>query len=313
MAVLEIRRRTGWLFVAVVFAHLVLISAQAKTARGMSVLSNIAFGAFAGIQGVATGAVGGVKHGWQDYFALQEIRRENEALQQEVGQLQIALQQERTEATQSRSLQDLLMLKRELPLQTSSARVIGYAPGLTFRTMNIDKGTDDGLRRDMAVIAPSGVVGRIVQESPRASKVQLLIDRNAAAGAIVERSRVQGVVEGNPVRFGLLLKYVSSTADIKVGDRVVTSGIDGIFPSATQRPSGGDASSTDAGFPRGFVIGHIESLEKRGGQYDNVVVRPAVDFSTLESVLVVLKRPTGEAIDAAIGSQGAATGGNEAR
>jgi rod shape-determining protein MreC len=299
--------------VAVVFAHLVLISAQAKTARGMSVLSGFAFGTFSGIQGVATSAVGGVKQAWQDYFALQEIRRENEALQQEVGQLQIALQQERTEATQSRSLQDLLTLKRQLPLQTTSARVIGYGPGLTFQTMNIDKGTDDGLLRDMAVIAPSGVVGRIVQPGARASKVQLLIDRNAAAGAIVERSRVQGVVEGNPLRFGLLLKYVSSTADIQVGDRVVTSGIDGVFPSSTLLPSGGDASSTEGGFPRGFVIGHIESLEKRGGQYDNVVVRPAVDFSTLELVLVVLKRPTGEAIDAAIGSQGAATGGNEGR
>jgi rod shape-determining protein MreC len=313
MAVLEIRQRIGWLFVAVVFAHLVLISAQAKTARGMSMLSSIAFGTLAGIQGVATSAVGGVKHAWQDYFALQEIRQQNEQLQQQVGQLQIALQQERTEATQSRSLQDLLTLKRELPLATKSARVIGYGPGLAFRTMNIDKGTDDGLLPDMAVIAPSGVVGRVYWASPGFSKVQLLIDRNAAAGAIVERSRVQGVVEGNPVRFGLLLKYVSSTADIKVGDRVVTSGIDGIFPAATELPSSGDASSATGGFPKGFVIGQIESLEKRGGQYDNVVVRPAVDFSTLESVLVVLKRPTGEAIDAAIGRQSAATGGNEAR
>jgi rod shape-determining protein MreC len=123
----------------------------------------------------------------------------------------------------------------------------------------------------MAVISPSGVVGRIIMPSARASKVQLLIDRNAAAGALVERSRAQGVVEGTGAEV-LRMNYVSGVADVKVGDRVVTSGIDGIYP-------------------KGFVIGQIESIQRGGGEFSAIVVRPAVDFSSLEAVLVVLSPP----------------------
>jgi rod shape-determining protein MreC len=292
MAVLEIRQRTGWLFVAVIVGHLILISAQAKTGRGVPLLNSLVFGAFAQIQRAASSGVGSVQHAWQDYFALQQIRRENEELKQEVAQLRIGLQSERTVAAQSRGLQDLLELRREFPLATTGARVIGGAADPEFRTMTIDKGTQDGLKPDMAVIAPEGVVGRIIQPSGRAAKVQLLIDSDAAAGAVVERTRVQGVVVGT--KDGLRLDHVPSSADIQIGDRVVTSGIDGIFPTPP---------SINGKYPRGFTIGHIESLERGAGQYENVVVRPAVDFSSLEAVLVVLKRPTGDLMDAAFGNE----------
>jgi rod shape-determining protein MreC len=282
MGFLEIRQRTGWLFVGVVVAHLVLISAQAKTGGGVSMLSSVVFGAFAEIQRGATGAVGGAQHAWQDYFALQQVRRQNETLQNEVATLRVQLQQEQNVASQSRSLQELLGLKQELANTTTGARVIGGSPSPEFRTITIDKGTQDGLQADMAVIAPAGVVGRILEPSARSSKVQLLIDNTAAAGAIVERTRAQGLVVGRG-RDGLRLDYVSSSADIKVGDRVITSGVEGIYPVPR---------SSDAAYPKGFVIGQIESLDTRGrGQYENVVVKPAVDFSALETVLVVLEKP----------------------
>ncbi len=120
----------------------------------------------------------------------------------------------------------------------------------------------------MAVIAPAGVIGRVVAPTAGASKVQLLIDRNAAAGALVERSRAQGVVVGGGDN-RLELQYVAESAERAVGDVVVTSGIDGIFPN-------------------GFVIGRIETVEKSGSSYKRIVVRPGVDFSSLEEVLVVL-------------------------
>ena len=94
----------------------------------------------------------------------------------------------------------------------------------------------------MAVIAPAGVVGRIIQPSSRASKVQLLIDRNAAAGAMIERTRAQGVVVGTGGD-ELRMDYVAGSADVKAGDVVVTSGIDGIYP-------------------KGFVIGQIQSVRQ---------------------------------------------------
>jgi rod shape-determining protein MreC len=301
MAVLEIRQRTGWLFAVVVIAHLILISAQARADGGVSVLSTLVFGVFAKIQQAASTGVSGVRQAWQDYFALRGIRSENESLQDEVARLKIALQEERTAAGQSRTLQGLLDLKRELPIVTTGARIIGGGASPDFRTMTIDKGTEDGVLADMAVIAPAGVVGRVVQPSASASKVQLLIDVNAGAGALVERSRVQGVIVG--ARDGLLrLEYVPGSADIAVGDRVVTSGVEGIFPS-----------SVDSRYPKGFIIGHIESLEKRDGRYDNVVVRPSVDFTSLEAVLVVLTKPAGPSIDSAIERRRTDTAGNGAR
>jgi rod shape-determining protein MreC len=121
---------------------------------------------------------------------------------------------------------------------------------------------------DMAVIAPAGVVGRVVLPSTRAAKIQLLIDRNAAAGALVERSRAQGVVVGvGDTR--LRMEYVSELADIKVGDAVVSSGIDGIYP-------------------KGFAIGMITRVERVSGSFQLIEVTPSVDFSTLEEVLVVV-------------------------
>lgn len=282
MAVLEIRRRTGWLFLLVVLAHIVLISAQAETERGIPVLDSMVVGMFAEIQSGATSAVEGMQNTWENYFALQEIREENETLKDEVAQLRIALQQERTAAEESRTLQELLELKHQLPLRTTAARVIGGSPDAHFRTLTIDKGTEDGIEADMAVIVPDGVVGRVIQPTARAAKVQLLIDSQAAAGAQVERSRARGVVVGTSS--GLRLDYVVGSADIRIGDRVVTSGIEGIYPS-----------SIDGNYPRGFVIGHIESLRRGATQFEQVTVRPAVDFSSLETVLVVLTRPWGGA------------------
>ena len=125
------------------------------------------------------------------------MRGENEQLQQEVAQLQVALQQERALASSRARCRQLLEL-REQDTADDDRRPASSASGASpdFRTITIDKGTGDGLRPDMAVIAPAGVVGRIITPSARAAKVQLLIDRNAAAGALVERSRAQGVVVG---------------------------------------------------------------------------------------------------------------------
>jgi rod shape-determining protein MreC len=267
MALLDIRQRTGYLFIAITIGHIILISAQVNTQRGVPVLEAVVFGVFAEVQRGASWMVSGARTSWGDYFALQQVRRDNERLQQELAQLQIRLQQERALAQQSGTLQELLELRAQTALTTTASAVIGSGASPEFRTITIDKGTTDGLRPDMAVIAPSGVVGRIITPSARAAKVQLLIDRNAAAAALVERSRAQGVVEGTGGN--LRLNYVSGTADLKVGDTLVTSGIEGIYP-------------------KGFVIGQIESIERSAGEFSNVVIRPAVDFSSLEAVLVVL-------------------------
>jgi rod shape-determining protein MreC len=268
MALLDIRQRTGYLFAAVMVGHIILISAQVNTKRGVPMLEEVTFGLFAEVQRASNSVISSFREGWTGYFALQQVRQENERLHQEVGQLQIKLQEERALASQSRNLQQLLELRQRSSLDTTAANVIAGGASPDFRTFTIDKGSNDGLKPDQAVISPAGVVGRVIMPTSRASKVQLLIDRNAAAGALIERSRAQGVVLGTGTD-RLRMEYVSSAADIKVGDQVTTSGIDGIYP-------------------KGFVIGQIESVERGAGMYSAVVIKPTVDFGAIEEVLVVL-------------------------
>jgi rod shape-determining protein MreC len=192
--------------------------------------------------------------------------------------LSVSLQQERAAAQQTQTLQGLLDLKAATPFKTIAAKVIGSGADPEFRTITIDKGTQDGLRENMAVIAPAGVVGRILMPTARAAKVQLIIDRDAAAGGVIERSRAGGGVSGmgstDALEFktGILkLEYVPGSADVKQGDRVVTSGIDGIYP-------------------KGLTVGEIQSAERRAGEW-RIRLKPGVDFSSLEAVLVVLQVP----------------------
>jgi len=268
MPVLDVRRNNVYLFIAVIVTQVVIISAQVSTASGMPVLEAVAFGALSELQRAGSFAVGSVTGVWTGYVDLRGLRGENAALKRELGTARIALQQERARATRTRTLEQLLDLRGRVALETTAADVIAAAATPEFRTVTIGKGAREGLRRDMAVIAPAGVVGRVIVPAAHAAKVQLLIDRNAAAGALIERTRAQGVATGigeNRLR----LEYVSGSAELAVGDTVVTSGIDGIYP-------------------KGFVIGWIERVERSGGAYGGVTIRPAVDFSSLEEVLVVL-------------------------
>ena len=279
MPVLEHRRGgSAVLFVLVVVAHIVLISAQVTSKSGMPVLQAVAFGLVAEVQRAGAGAVDAVTSLWTGYVDLRGTRAENEQLRQQLADAHIRLQQERALAQRSGELAALLDLRGRMQLETTAAEVIAAAATPDFRTVTIGKGTSAGLRPDMAVVAPDGVVGRVIVPSTRAAKVQLLIDRNAAAGALVERTRAQGVAMGTGEET-LQLEYVLGTADVKVGDVVVTSGIDGIYP-------------------KGFVIGRVEYVEKAGGAWREIRVQPATDFTSLEDVLVVLTpqvpEPTGD-------------------
>ena len=268
MALLDIRQRSGYLFLGVILGHILLISAQVNSRSGVPVLESVTFGIFSEVQRALSGGVSGVRRVWSGYIGLRNLKAENEELKRQLAASQVAAQEQRALADRARGFQRLLELRDHLALATTAAEIIGAAASPDFRTLTIDKGTRDGLRSDMAVIAPEGVVGRIVVPSARSAKVQLLIDRNAAAGALIERSRAQGVIVGAGDE-RLRLEDVSEVADVVPGDVVVTSGIEGIFP-------------------KGFIIGRIESVEKAGGVYKRIVVKPAVDFRNLEEVLVVL-------------------------
>jgi rod shape-determining protein MreC len=255
----------------VVLGHIILISAQVNSSAGVPLLETITFGAFAEVQRGAASITGSIRDAWSGYGNLRGVRAENDQLKRQLGELQVQIQQERARAERARQLERLLGFQQELTIETIPATVIGASASLEFRGITIDRGSNAKVTANMAVIAPTGLVGRVVTPTQHASKVQLLIDRNAAAGALLERSRAQGIVIGEN-KDTLRMDFVPATADVKKGDTIVTSGVDGIYP-------------------KGFVIGKVEEVNNGNGIYKAIRVRPTVDFNTLEEVLVVKTRP----------------------
>ena len=263
-------QRTGYLVLAVVVGHVILISAHVNARPGASVLENLTFGVFAKAQRLATSVGNGVVGVWTGYVGLRGLRSENEVLARDVAALQFQLQEQRAMAQRAHRLEQLLEFRQLLALPTMSARVIAADATPYFLTLTVDRGTEDGIRSDQAVLAPTGVVGRVVgQPAARAARVQLLTDRNAAAGALIERTRASGVVMGEDDETSLRMEYVSNLETVWVGDRIVTSGIDGIYP-------------------KGFAIGTVTDVAPGVGLYQTIRIAPAVEFSQLEDVLVVV-------------------------
>jgi rod shape-determining protein MreC len=284
---LDIRQRTGYLFLAVTLAHVILISAQVQSKSGVRVLDSVALGAFARVQQSTANAVYGVRNGWENYVDLRGVRSENETLRKQVADLEVRLQEQRALAARTTKLQELLDLKSTVTAPTLAAEVIAGNPNPGILTVTIDRGSADGVQENMAVIAPTGVVGRVVgSPAAHAARVQLIIDRHAAAAALSERTRAGGMVVGqdDSGKSPLRMELVSNLADLKVDDVIVTSGAEGIYP-------------------KGFAIGRVATVERGTGLYLAVTVRPVVDFRSLEEVLVVLvpARPATK-VDADTGS-----------
>ncbi len=273
-AVIDVRRRTGALLGVVVLAHVILISTQVNTRTGRSAFDAVVFGVFGEAQRLVASLSGGVSSLWARYVALRGVREENAALRAQLSTIEIRLQEQRALALRAERLQALLDLRQTLGQRTVAAQIIAGDATAYFRTVTIDRGTNDGVATDAAVISPRGVVGRVVgHPAARAARVQLLVDRNAGIGAVIERSRAGGVVVGDEGQM-LRMEYVSNLADVRPGDLVVSSGLDGIYP-------------------KGFVIGEVVSAERGAGLYHAIRLRPAVDFSTIEEVLVLLDPPVG--------------------
>jgi rod shape-determining protein MreC len=269
----EIQKRTGWIFFGVMMAQVILVSAQVQTRTGTRVLQAVAFEVFSRIQHGTASMVNGTRGIWTNYVALRSARVETEDLKRRVAVLEVQLQQEHALAVRSGQLAQLLALKSKAGFPTLAAEVIAGNPDPVIRTVTIDRGSADGVLADMAVIAPAGVVGRVLGPVGRhAARVQLLVDRNAAAGAATERTRAGGMVVGAEADPPLRMELVSNLNDVRTGDAVVATGVDGIYP-------------------KGYLIGRVDAAVRGAGLYQTISVRPAVDFSSLESVLVVLVPP----------------------
>jgi len=257
--------------------HILLISAQISSRSGPPVLQAALVTTLATLQHAAWTVVAGVSGAWEGYAYLRGVAAENRRLTDENRDLTLRLQEARADARSTGQLRALLGMHAHRTWTATGADVVAGSASPDYRSVVLDKGSQDGVQRDMPVLGTAGVVGRIVAVTGRTSVAQLLIDRNAAAAALVDRSRTQGIVLGNGDGT-LRMEYLSATAEIQRGDEVVTAGTDRIYP-------------------KGLVIGIVERVDRSGPTYRAVIIRPVVDFSTLESVLIVLAPAPAAAAD----------------
>jgi len=205
---------------------------------------------------------------WHHYLYLVGVQQENHELKKRVEEYQQKESRYEEALLALGRLEVLLNLKKQIALPVIGSRVIAYDPSLWSRCAILDQGKEQGIRVGLPVLAPGGIVGRVVEAYSGYSKVMLIVDRNSGADAVVQRTRVRGILQGKGGN-RCSLEYVPKNADVQVGDLVVASGLGGIYPA-------------------GLIFGRItQASKKTSGVFQEVEVTPAVDLSALEEVLIV--------------------------
>jgi rod shape-determining protein MreC len=210
----------------------------------------------------------GISAMWQQYVSLQHVADENRRLRQEMDWLRGENSQLREAAVATQRLTTLLQFKEQALPAMVAAQVIGRDSSNRYKSVILNKGESDGVQKDMGVITPAGVVGRVVKTTGATSVVLLLTDPNNAIAGLIQRTRDEGIVEGVP-QGRAKLKYIPMLSAVKEGDRVVTSGLVG-------------------GFPRGLAIGTVTTIDREeGALFQTAELIPEVDVNRVEEVLVV--------------------------
>jgi rod shape-determining protein MreC len=206
---------------------------------------------------------------WHNYFYLRGVRAENRDLKQQIERMSLEQVRMSQDADQARRLQALLAFKEQFISRTMAAQVIGSSGSELSRSVYIDKGESDGIKPDMAVITAEGIVGKVLRVYRSTSQVLLIDDQTSGVGAILDKTRLQGILRGTPAGEVVLEKVMSDEA-VPPGEMVLTSGGDGIFP-------------------KGLLVGRVTKVAPGNELFLNIRVRPAADLSRLEEVLVVTR------------------------
>lgn len=246
--------------------HLALTDKK-EVARGVLLKEAISL-TVSPIQNLTLSIYGGATGIWSDYINLVGVKDENESLKNRISALQDENNRLKETVGLNARLRSLLEYKQDQEFHTAAAGITGFNMDKWTRTAVINKGRAEGIKKDLAVISPLGVVGRVIDVEGHSARVLLNTDIRSNIDVLVQRTRVKGVVEGNGTD-GLRLKYVRQVDDVQVGDQILTSGLSGIFP-------------------KGLVIGEVTKIEMGGDSFFKYVeVRPKVDIQRLEEVLVV--------------------------
>jgi rod shape-determining protein MreC len=266
------RHRNVIVFAAILFAQIIGLAIQVRRPSDEGQTRLIRLWAVSAVTPVESAVIHSqewVKNLWTTYIYLHGVRRENRQLREQLEQMKIEEARLSEDARMARRIQTLLAFKEQYVDSTVAAQVIGTSGSDQSRVLYIDKGSSDGLATDMAVITPTGIVGKIVQVFPDSAQVLPINDQFSGVGAALKDSRLQGILKG-AANGATTLQYIMSDEKVTPGEDVITSGGDRIFP-------------------KGLPVGKVVSAEPGKDLFLNIRVIPAARLDQLEEVLVVTK------------------------
>lgn len=249
-----------------------LVLSVGQNRAPLTFLEKMALAIVTPFQHAATRSVAFVDRQWRYYFDLVTAARENDHLKKALLEAKGRQHDWQETLLANQRLRHMLAFRQTVPFDVIAAEVIARSPSPWFHTVLIDKGQADGMRKGLPVVVPNGIVGQITDVSFEYAKVMLIVDASSSADAMVQRSRARGIISGDAGK-ACRFKYVLRKDDVKIGDVIITSGLDGVYP-------------------KGQPLGRVSGLVQRtAGVFQDVSVMPEVDFETLEEVLIILNPP----------------------
>jgi len=264
------QQKAPWILAALLLSQVVLMSTNARRPDSeQSLLRTWLVTAFAPIVHVADSVLSSVTGAGASYIDVRHAREENVALHEKVDQLTAERNDALERTAELNSLRNQLALPARRPYPELAANVISRDASLWFRRLTIDLGTLNGIKRDMPVTAAGGIVGRVISVGPNFAMVQAITDKHAGVGAMLQTSRAMGEVRGLDNN-RCELRSISSSENVEVGESIVTTGFDRIYP-------------------KGLLVGTVERIEADpSGPWHRIIVKPAAPVDRVEHLLVLL-------------------------
>ncbi len=254
--------------------QLALLSLQIENPSGILLFKSWTLAVQAPLVAAVSGITGGMQHCWRNYFWLVGARAENERLREQVRRLSLKNNSYEQTKKENARLRRLLSLNEANGFKAIGARVVARTPSFLSNVIYINRGSADGVYSDAPVLSGDGIIGRTILVAKNQSQVQLITNPDASIGAIIEKTRTPGVLRGLGDIL-LELNYIGNADQVNVGDTVLSSGLDGIYP-------------------KGLVIGKVVDSRKGKSVYRSIKVEPGVDLIRLEEVSVLLQDSTTE-------------------
>jgi rod shape-determining protein MreC len=248
--------------------QLALLSLQIEGPSGTLLFKTWVFAAQAPVIAVTSALTGGISYVWRNYIFMVGARAENEQLKRTLGQLSLLTSAYEQMKQENIRLRRLMELGDSMPFRTVGARVVARTPSFLSNVIYINRGSEDGVRIDAPVISGDGIIGRTVLVAGHQSQVQLITNPDASMGVMLERTRTPGILRGSGELL-LDLNYIGNTEQVAVGDVVLSSGLDGIFP-------------------KGLAVGKVVDSRKGNGVFRAIKVEPIMDLIRIEEVSVLL-------------------------